>query len=151
MLKERLQSLENKYLELETRLSEPEIFKNQEQYQLLTKEHADLNLLVNTFRRFQQVEKELETNQTLLKTETDEEIKELAREEIQQLKEKLTELEEELRLLLLPKDPNDEKNILLEIRAGTGGEEAALFAADLFRMYGRFAERHQLKIGNPQS
>ncbi len=146
MLKERLQSLENKYRELESRLSEPEIFKNQEQYQLLTKERADLNLLVNTFRRFQQVEKELETNQTLLKTETDEEIKELAREEIQLLKEKLTDLEEELRLLLLPKDPNDEKNILLEIRAGTGGEEAALFAADLFRMYGRFAERHRLKL-----
>ena len=141
MIKERLQSLENKYRELEARLSEPDIFKNQEQYQLLTKERADLNLLVNTFRRFQQVEKELETNQTLLKTEPDEEIKELARDEIQQLKEKLAELEEELRLLLLPKDPKDEKNILLEIRAGTGGEEAALFAADLFRMYGRFAER----------
>ena len=94
--------------------------------------------MVNTFRRFQQVEKELETNQTLLKTETDEEIKELARDEIQQLKEKLTGLEEELRLLLLPKDPKDDKNILLEIRAGTGGEEAALFAADLFRMYRPF-------------
>ncbi len=146
MLKERLQSLENKYHELETRLSEPDIFKNQEQYQLLTKERADLNLLVNTFRRFQQVEVELEADQTLLKTETDEEIKELAREEIQVLKEKLAELEEELRLLLLPKDPKDEKNILLEIRAGTGGEEAALFAADLFRMYGRFVERHHLKM-----
>ena len=146
MLKERLQSLENKYLELETKLSEPDIFKNQEQYQLLTKERADLNLLVNTFRRFQQVEKELETNQTLLKAETDEEIKELAREEIQVLKEKLAELEEELRLLLLPKDPKDDKNILLEIRAGTGGEEAALFAAALFRMYVRFTERHHLKL-----
>jgi peptide chain release factor 1 len=146
MLIERLQSIENKYLELEARLSDPEIFKNQEQYQLLAKEHADLGSLVKTFRSYQLVEKELETNQTLLKNETDEEIKELARDEIQQLKEKLTELEEELKLLLLPKDPKDDKNILLEIRAGTGGEEAALFAADLFRMYERFAERNKLKL-----
>ncbi len=146
MLIERLQSIENKYLELETRLSDPEIFKNQEQYQLLAKEHAELGSLVKTFRSYQQVEKELETNQTLLKNETDEEIKELARDEIQHLKEKLSDLEEELKLLLLPKDPKDDKNILLEIRAGTGGEEAALFAADLFRMYGRFAERNKLKL-----
>jgi peptide chain release factor 1 len=146
MLIERLKSIENNYLELEAKLSDPEIIRNQEQYQLFAKEHAELGLLVKTFRRFQQIQKELDTNQTLLKTETDEDIKELAREEIQQLKEKLTALEEELSFLLIPKDPNDEKNILLEIRAGTGGEEAALFASDLFRMYGRFAERHHLKM-----
>jgi peptide chain release factor 1 len=146
MLIDRLHSIEQKYLDLETGLSDPEMIKNQEQYQLLAKEHAELSPLVKTFRRHQQVEKELETNQTLLKNETDEEIKELAREEIQQLKERLEELEEELRFLLLPKDPNDDKNILLEIRAGTGGEEAALFASDLFRMYSRYAERHKLKM-----
>ena len=146
MLIERLQSIEHKYLELESGLSNPETIKNQEQYQLLAKEHSDLSPLIKTFRSFQQVEKELESNQNLLKNETDEEIKELAREEIQQLKERLTALEEELRFLLLPKDPNDEKNILLEIRAGTGGEEAALFAANLFRMYTRYAERHKLKM-----
>ncbi len=146
MLIERLQSIEHKFLELESGLSDPEIIKHQEQYQLLAKEHADLNPLIKTFRNYQQIEKELENNQTLLKNETDEEIKELAREEIQLLKEKLANLEEELRLLLLPKDPKDDKNILLEIRAGTGGEEAALFAADLFRMYSRYAERHKLKM-----
>ncbi len=146
MLIDRLKSIEQKYQELESRLSEPEILKNQEQYQLLAREHAELTPLMKTFRTYQQVEKELETNQTLLKTESDEEIRELAREEIQHLRDKLANLEEELRFLLLPKDPNDEKNILLEIRAGTGGEEAALFAADLFRMYSRYAERHHLKM-----
>jgi peptide chain release factor 1 len=146
MLIERLHSIENKYLELETRLSDPETIKNQEQYQLLAREHAELSPLIRTFRDFQHLDKELETNQALLKTETDEEIKELAREEIQELKEKLTALEEDLRFLLLPKDPKDEKNILLEIRAGTGGGEAALFASDLFRMYSRYAERHRLKL-----
>jgi peptide chain release factor 1 len=146
MLTERLHSIENRYLELEAGLSDPDTIKHQEQYQLLAKEHADLSPLIKKFRGFQQLEKELETNQTLLKTETDEEIKELAREEIQDLKEKLAALEEELRFLLLPKDSKDEKNILLEIRAGTGGEEAALFAANLFRMYTRYAERHRLKL-----
>jgi peptide chain release factor 1 len=146
MLIDRLKSIEQKYIELESRLSDPQIMKNQEYYQLLAKEHAELTPLIKTFRTYQQVEKELETNQTLLRTESDEEIRELAREEIQLLKDKLTALEDELRFLLLPKDPNDEKNILLEIRAGTGGEEAALFAADLFRMYSRYAERHRLKM-----
>jgi peptide chain release factor 1 len=146
MLIERLQSIENKYLDLETKLSDQETIKNQEQYQLIAKEHADLGPLVKAFRRLKLLQKELDTNQTLLKTETDEDIKELAREEILELKEKLAALEEELSFLLLPKDPNDDKNILLEIRAGTGGEEAALFAAVLFRMYGRFAERHSLKL-----
>lgn len=146
MLIDRLKSIEQKYIELESRLSDPQIMKNQEHYQLLAKEHAELTPLIKTFRTYQQVEKELETNQTLLRTESDEEIRELAREEIQLLKDKLAALEDELRFLLLPKDPNDEKNILLEIRAGTGGEEAALFAADLFRMYSRYAERHRLKM-----
>ncbi|MBM4286707.1 MAG: peptide chain release factor 1 [Deltaproteobacteria bacterium] len=146
MLIDRLESIEKKYLELEARLSDPEVIKNQEQFQLAAKEHADLAPLVKAFRRLQLVRKDIETNQTLLKTETEEDIRELAREEIQDLKTKLAELEEEIRFLLLPQDPNDEKNILLEIRAGTGGEEAALFAADLFRMYSRFVERHNLKI-----
>ncbi|MGQ9922145.1 MAG: peptide chain release factor 1, partial [Desulfobacca sp.] len=141
-----LTSIAQKYQELENRLSDPEILKNQEQYQLLAREHAELTPLIKTFRAYQQVERELQTDQTLLRTESDEEMKELIREEIQQLKEKLAALEEELRFLLLPRDPNDDKNILLEIRAGTGGEEAALFAADLFRMYSRYAERHHLKL-----
>jgi peptide chain release factor 1 len=146
MFKDRLQSLESRYQELETALTDPEVIRVQEQYQKYRKELADLTPLIQTFRRFQEVEKELAENQTLLKEETDEEMKAYAREEIQSLKDQAAQLEEELRFLLLPKDPNDDKNVILEIRAGTGGEEAGLFAADLFRMYSRLAERKGWKL-----
>lgn len=146
MLTDRLESLENRYQELETALTAAEVIKNQDLYQKYRKEHAELAPLIQTFRRFQQVEKELAENQILLKEETDEELKAYAREEIQVLKDQSAHLEEELRFLLLPKDPNDDKNVILEIRAGTGGEEAGLFAADLFRMYTRLAERKRWKL-----
>ncbi len=146
MLKDRLQSLESRYQELETALTDPEIIRAQDLYQKYRKELADLTPLIQTFQRFQRVEKELAENQTLLKEETDEELKAYAREEIQSLKDQTAQLEEELRFLLLPKDPNDDKNVILEIRAGTGGEEAGLFAADLFRMYTRLAERKGWKL-----
>ncbi len=143
---DRLYSIEEKYRDLETRLGDAEVIKHQDQYQQYAREHAGLTPLIQAFRTYQQVAQELEDNQNLLRTETDEDFKEMAREEIAALREKLAALEEELRVLLLPKDPNDDKNILLEIRAGTGGEEAALFAADLFRMYSRFAENHRWKV-----
>jgi peptide chain release factor 1 len=146
MFKDRLPSLEDRYQELETLLTNPEVIKAQDLYQKYRKEHAELAPLIQTFRRYLQVQKELVDNQTLVKEETDEELKAYAREEIQVLKEQADKLEEELRLLLLPKDPNDEKNVILEIRAGTGGEEAGLFAADLFRMYTRLAERKGWKL-----
>jgi peptide chain release factor 1 len=146
MLQERLESLENQYVGLEERLADPEVIRNQEEYQKFRKEHAELTPLVQAFRRHRQLQKELADSQTLLREEADEELKALAREEIQSLKEKLEAVEEELRLLLLPKDPYDDKNVVLEIRAGTGGEEAALFAADLFRMYSRLAERRGWKV-----
>ena len=146
MFGERLESLEKQYDALEERLADPEVIRQQEEYQKLLKERADLTPLIQTFRRSRQIQKELADSQDLLKEDTDEELKALAREEIQTLKERLAETEEELRFLLLPKDPNDEKNVLLEIRAGTGGEEAALFAADLFRMYTRLAERRGWKV-----
>lgn len=146
MLLERLQTIEQKFLELEARLGDPEVIRDQEKYQKLAKEHAELAPLIQTYRRYQQTEKELEADQQLLKSESDEDMRELIREEIARLREQLVSLENELRVLLLPKDPNDEKNILLEIRAGTGGEEAALFAADLFRMYSRYAERQGWKV-----
>jgi peptide chain release factor 1 len=146
MLKDRLSSLEQRYRELENFLADPEVIRAQDLYQKYRKEHADLTPLIQTFRRYQQVQQELADNQTLLKEETDEELKTYAREEIQVLKDQAAALEEELRFLLLPKDPNDDKNVLLEIRAGTGGEEAGLFAADLFRMYTRLAERKGWKL-----
>src|SRR5450756_1519092 len=135
MITDRLESLENRYQELEDALTEPEVIKNQDLYHKYRKEHADLAPVIQIFRRYQQVEKELAENQTLVKEETDEELKAYAREEIQGLKDQADNLEEELQILLLPKDPLYDKNVILEIRAGTGGEEAGLFGADLFRMY----------------
>jgi len=146
MLVARLEKLAEQFADLEQRLAAPEIIRDQELYQKYRKEHAELAPLVQTFRRYQQVQKELADSQSLSKEEADEELKALAREEVQSLKEQAAALEEELRFLLLPKDPNDEKNVLLEIRAGTGGEEAGLFAADLFRMYTRLAERQGWKL-----
>jgi peptide chain release factor 1 len=146
MIITRLEGLARRFQELEERLGDPEVIRNQDEYQKLRKEHAELTPLIETFQRYRQVTRELADSQGLLKEETDEELKALAREEIQSLKEQAARLEEEMRLLLLPKDPNDEKNVLLEIRAGTGGEEAALFAADLFRMYSRLAERRRWKV-----
>jgi peptide chain release factor 1 len=146
MLTQRLAAIEKRYQDLEGLLADPEVIRDQEQYTKYRKEHAELSPVVQAFRRYRQVAGELADNQGLLKEEADEEMKELVREEIQHLKEEAARLEEELRFLLLPQDPNDEKNVLLEIRAGTGGEEAGLFAADLFRMYSRLAERQGWKL-----
>ena len=146
MVLTRLEKIENQFENLEQRLTDPEVIRDQELYQKSRKEHAELAPLVKVFRRYRQVQKELADSQALLKEDTDEEMKALAREEIDTLKDRAAALEEELRLLLLPKDPNDEKNVILEIRAGTGGEEASLFVADLFRMYSRLAERHRWKV-----
>jgi peptide chain release factor 1 len=146
MLSAKLEKLEQQFTDLEQRLTDPEVIRAQDLYQKYRKEHADLAPLVQTFRRYQQVQKELAENQALVKEETDEELKAYAREEIQTLKDQGEQLAEELRFLLLPKDPNDDKNVILEIRAGTGGEEAGLFAADLFRMYSRLAERKGWKL-----
>jgi peptide chain release factor 1 len=146
MLNQRLAAIEKRHQDLEGLLADPEVIRDQEQYTKYRKEHAELSPVVQAFRRYRQVAGELADNQGLLKEEADEEMKELVREEIQHLKEEAARLEEELRFLLLPQDPNDEKNVLLEIRAGTGGEEAGLFAADLFRMYSRLAERQGWKL-----
>ncbi len=146
MFSSRLNDLEERFVELERRLSDPEILRLQEEYQKIAKERSDLAPIVQAFRRYGKVDRELAESQGILKDEADEELKAMAREEIQSLKAAAARLEEELRLLLLPKDPNDEKNVILEIRAGTGGEEAGLFAADLFRMYSRLAERRGWKV-----
>jgi len=141
MLSAKLNNIEAQVHDLEQRLANPEVIRAQDVYQKLMREHSELTPLVQAFRRLKQLQKELADSQSLLKEEGDEELKDMAREEVQSLKEQLAQVEEELRLLLLPKDPNDDKNVLLEIRAGTGGEEAALFAANLYRMYSRLAER----------
>ncbi len=141
----KLEALERQYLDLETDLSKPEIYNDQERYKKLAKAHADLKDIVATFREHRQLSQDLEDNKELLQDE-DEEICAMAEEEITKIKAKLPELEQQMKILLLPPDPMDEKNTILEIRAGTGGEEAALFAADLFRMYLRYAEERGWKV-----
>ena len=136
---QRIKDIEKRYEELERLLSDPAVIANRAEYQKLAKEHADLTPLIETFRDYEKTGRQLEEAQQMLR-EGDEGLRELAKEEIPALKEKIEQLEQRLTILLLPKDPNDEKNVILEIRAGTGGDEAGLFAADLFRMYARFAE-----------
>ena len=137
----RLEEVEQKYLEIQQNLSKPEI-SPQEIHQY-SKELSDLDEIIGIYRNYKQTAEEIEKNQTLLK---DDELGELAQEELDELIPNRDNLENQLRLLLLPKDPNDGKNVFLEIRAGTGGDEAALFAGDLFRMYSRYAEEKKWKL-----
>lgn len=143
---DKLQNLEDKYEELGRLLSDPELLADQSQYQKHAKAHSDLMEIVTVFREYKATQKELEDAQELLETEDDAELKEMAGLELEELSEKLPKLEEQLKILLLPKDPNDDKNVILEIRGGAGGDEAALFAGDLFRMYARYTERKGWKM-----
>ena len=142
---ENLGEIEKRCQELSDKLSTSEIFQNPLEYKRVAKEHSQLQQILTVYERYKDLVRQIDENEDLL-SEEEEELREMARAEIQSLKERLLETEKELTLLLLPKDPNDDKNILLEIRAGTGGEEAALFAADLFRMYGKYAESRQWKV-----
>lgn len=134
----RLDGLEKRYSELETLLGDPEVIVDRERYQSILKEHSYLAPIVETYRLYKKTAQEIEGNRELLKEE-DKELQELVRSEIASLEKRLKELEEKLRVLLLPRDPDDDRNVILEIRAGAGGEEAALFVADLFRMYTKYA------------
>ncbi len=136
---ESLEGIEERYSELESLLSDPAVVSNRELYPKYVREHAELGKIVEVYRDYRCVLGELEQSRELL-SDSDPEIKELAKSEIDSLNSRREELEKELKKLLIPKDPNDEKNVFLEIRAGTGGEEASLFAGDLIRMYSRYAE-----------
>jgi peptide chain release factor 1 len=142
---ETLDSYESRYLELEKALSDPKTIANHREYQRLAKEHADLAPYVQALRRHRQLSSQLKENSELL-SDSDLEIRELASEENDQILVQLNAVEAELEQLLAPKDPDEEKNVILEIRAGTGGDEAALFAVDLFRMYTKFAELMGWKV-----
>ncbi|PLX72465.1 MAG: peptide chain release factor 1 [Desulfuromonas sp.] len=142
---EKLEEVVDRFREVEGLLSDPSVVKDQEKFRSLTKEHADLSTVVEIYNSYRKVDEELTGNRELLQ-DSDPEMREMAKEEIPELENREQELAEQLRLLLLPKDPNDDKNIILEIRAGTGGEEAALFAADLFRMYSRYADSNGWKV-----
>ena len=141
----KLEEIEAKFEELEQELAEPDIFNDQERYKKVSKAHADLGEVVKVFREHKALSADLEDNRELL-DDSDPDIQEMAQVEITEIEARLPELEERLKVLLLPKDPMDEKNIILEIRAGTGGDEAALFAADLYRMYTRYAEANKWKV-----
>ena len=134
----KLEQIAEKYDKLEQELAQPDIFNDQERYKKVSKAHADLREVVEVFRKYQQFSFDLENNRELLH-DSDPDIQEMAQAEIDEIEGQLFDLEEHLKVLLLPADPMDEKNIILEIRAGTGGDEAALFAADLYRMYCRYA------------
>jgi len=140
---DKIQDLEIRFQELESLLSDPTVIANQPEFRKLSREHADLAPLIEAFRRYKKVLEELDENKELL---ADPEMKEMAEEEISRLSEEKERLDAEIKILLLPKDPNDSRDVILEIRAGTGGDESALFAGDLFRMYSRFAEKNRWKV-----
>lgn len=144
---QKLNALEKRFDELNNLLSQPDIIGDQVKYQKLAREHSNLKKIVYTYHLYKKTENTLKENEELIKDETqDKELWELAEDERKELQAKLEEIEFELKALLVPKDPRDKKNVILEIRAGTGGEEAALFAADLFRMYNKFTEKKGWRI-----
>ena len=143
LLLSKLDAVEQRHEELSGKLSDPAVLGNRQIFQKMSKEHADTRELVDAFRRYRELDKRAADARDMQK---DPEMRELAYDEEKQLLAEQGELEERIKILLLPRDPNDDKNIKLEIRAGTGGEEAALFAGDLFRMYTRFAERRRWSV-----
>lgn len=146
MLLDKLAFIENKYDELSVKISDPSIMANQNEWRKLCKEHAELEIIVNAYRNYKQVTEDLEANKEMLAEEDDKEMREMLQEEISDLTTREEELEREIQILLLPKDPNDDKNVFVEIRGGAGGDEAALFAANLFRMYTRYAENNRWTV-----
>jgi peptide chain release factor 1 len=142
---DKLREIESRFEMITADLSDPAVISDRGRFGKLAKERAQLEPLVETFRAHQRVARHIEENEALL-ADADADVRALAREELPALKAELAAFEERLKILLLPKDPNDEKNVILEIRAGTGGEEAALFAAELFRVYARYAERRRWKM-----
>ena len=143
---DKLQSIEETYEDLTQQMSDPVVISDQSIYSRVAKQHRDLEPLVAKHRALKKVDEDLEGAREILRDSTDEEMREMAELELSELETRREQLEEELKVLLLPKDPNDEKNVILEVRAGTGGEEACLFAAEVLRMYARYAERQGWKL-----
>lgn len=142
---DKLELLVEKFEELEKKIIDPEIMKDMNVWQKLAKEHGDMMPIVEKYREYSKHKKELEENKEMLKESLDDEMKELVKEEISELEDSIEKEEQDLKILLLPKDPNDEKNVFMEVRAGTGGDEAGLFAEDLLRMYRMFADKQRWK------
>ena len=143
---DRLEDLLHRYEEIMNELNEPDVTANQERFRALMKEQSDLTPLVEAYREYKKARQDEEDSLAMLEEENDEEMRELLKEEHTEAKKRIEELEQELKILLLPKDPNDDKNVIVEIRAGAGGDEAALFAAEIYRMYVKYAERRRWKV-----
>ena len=143
---ERLNQIEAKYDELTKALSSPEVINDSSKYQKTAKAHSDLSEIVEKYREYKDLKRGIDESKAMVAEEPDAELRAYAQEELTRLAERFTQVENDLKLLLVPKDPNDEKNVVLEIRAGTGGDEATLFAAEIFRMYSRYAEAQRWKV-----
>ena len=143
---DKLEDLLHHYEELMNTLSEPDVANDPNRFRKLMKEQRDLQPIVDAYKEYKQCKQNIDDSLAMLEEENDEEMRELAKEELNESKSRLAELEQELKILLLPKDPNDDKNVIVEIRAGAGGEEAALFAAEIYRMYVHYAERRHWKV-----
>lgn len=137
---DKLQEIKNKWEDLEQQLSDPDVVSDQKRFMKISKEYKDLTDVVKAFDEYTNVLSNIQANKEILNTEKDEEFRDMAKADLEELEERKVAMEEEIRLLLIPKDPEDEKNVMLEIRAGTGGDEASIFAGDLFRMYTKFIE-----------
>ena len=140
---QKLEDVEKKYIDLTEKISDPEVISRQNEWKVMMKEHSELEPIVEKYREYKKVEKSLEEAKEMM---NDPELKELAETEMLEAKEKLPKIEEELKILLIPKDPDDDKNVICEIRGGAGGDEAALFAGTLYRMYSMYAERKHWKL-----
>ena len=143
---DKLQDLEDRYLDLEAKISDPDVISNQAEWQRYTKAHAKLTEIVTVYREYKKLADTYQEDEAIVKAKEDPELAAMAEEELKELKPEIEAYEEKLTILLLPKDPNDEKTIIMDIRAGAGGDEAALFAGDLFRMYTRYAENKGWKV-----
>jgi len=143
---ERLNQIEAKYEELTKALASPEIISDSSKYQKTAKAHSEISEIVERYREYKDLQKGIEESRAMVAEESDADLRAYAQEELIRLEERLAAAEAELKVLLIPKDPNDEKNVILEIRAGTGGDEASLFAAEIFRMYTRYAETQHWKV-----
>ncbi len=143
---DRLEDIEKRFLDISDKINDPDIIADNAQWRKLMKEHSDMSAIVEKYREYKDVKKAISEAKEMLGESLDEEMKLLVKEELSEKSEKLQIIENELKLLLLPKDPNDEKNVIIEIRGGAGGDESAIFAGDLFRMYGKYAENKGWKV-----
>ncbi|MDO5520404.1 MAG: peptide chain release factor 1 [bacterium] len=143
---DKLEDLLIRYQEIMDELNEPSVINDQARFRKLMKEQNDLTPIVDAYKEYKEMKQGIEDSLSMIEEETDEEMRELAKEELNECKERVAELEQHMKILLLPKDPNDDKNVIVEIRAGAGGDEAALFASQLYRVYTRYAERNRWKV-----